>query len=223
MFVVAPGRSAGKLLTADPKTCRLIVGELAAHIERQIIELEIGLLMLDPFVKAHGNDENSNIEMDAVAQVLSDLAVKFNIAVDLPHHISKGVADPGNAGRSRGASATTNAARLVYTLSAMSAEEAQRFDIPEDDRRGYIRLDRAKLNVAKTGGPCQWFKFVSVRLDNADALYPSGDEVQTVEVWKPPSAWAGLDFLLINRILTALDEGLPDGNFYTDAAKATGR
>ena len=48
-------------------------------------------------------------------------------------------------------------------------------------------------------------------------MYPSGDEVQTVEPWMPPDTWGDLSNDLLNRILTAIDAGLPDGNRYTDA------
>jgi hypothetical protein len=111
--------------------------------------------------------------MDAVAQLLSDLAAKLNVTIDVPHHTTKGAADPGNADRGRGASATINAARLAYTLSPMSEEEAKQFNISADDRRAYVRLDRAKRNVDRTTGAARWFKLVGVRLDNGNDTYPA--------------------------------------------------
>ena len=158
--------------------------------------------------------------MDAVAQLLNDLAAKLDIAIDVPHHTTKGAADPGNADRGRGASATINAARLAYTLSTMSPDEAERFSISEDDRRAYVRLDRAKLNVARTTGPATWFKLTSVRLDNGDETYPAGDEVQTVEPWSPPSTWADLSNETINAILDQFSRGLPDGQRFSNAPTA---
>jgi hypothetical protein len=47
--------------------------------------------------------------------------------------------------------------------------------------------------------------------------------VQTVELWSPPDTWAGLDSELLNRILTAIDNGCGDGNFYTATNSATDR
>src|SRR5262249_54428676 len=85
------------------------------------------------------------------------------------------------------------------------------------------RLDRAKLNIARTSGPAKWFKLVGEKLDNATDLYPNGDDVQTVEVWTPPDTWAGLSNELLNRVLTAIDAGLEDGTFYSAAAKASTR
>jgi hypothetical protein len=182
--------------------------------------------MLDPFVKSHGIEENDNSGIDNVAQMLTDLAVKYDIAVDAPHHISKGgPADPGNADRGRGASALADALRLVYTLTAMSQEEAEGFNIPDDQRREYVRLDRAKLNIAKTGGPPMWFHLVGKKLNNATALYPSGDEVQTVEPWKPPDTWGGLQIDTLNTVLTAINAGVlgengPTGQRFSSASSA---
>ena len=71
-------------------------------------------MIVDPLVKAHGIPENSNELMDQLAQLLTDLACRHDVAVDVPHHVSKGASDPGNAERGRGASATTNATRLAH-------------------------------------------------------------------------------------------------------------
>jgi hypothetical protein len=80
-------------------------------------------------VKTHSVEENNNSAIDDVVQSLTDLAVKFNVAVDVPHHTSKGPPDPGNAHRGRGASSLIDAARLTYTLARMSEQEAQNFNI----------------------------------------------------------------------------------------------
>jgi hypothetical protein len=170
---------------------------------------------VDPLVKAHSVAENSNDEMDAVIQLLADLATRHDIAIDVPHHTSKGPADPGNADRGRGASATNAAARLVYTLSTMTGPDAERFGISEDERRGYVRLDRGKLNAARSTGPASWFQLASVNIDNADATYPSGDDVQVATIWNPPQSWAGIDQDMIKAILNTIDGGLGDGNFYS--------
>src|SRR5262249_35743006 len=69
----------------------------------------------------------------------------------------------------------------------------------------------------------KWFKLVGVRLGNGTKLYPNGDEIQTVEPWDPPETWADLDTALLNQILTAIDDGMPDGERFTDAPNAKGR
>jgi hypothetical protein len=117
--------------------------------------------------------------------MLAELAIRFNVAVDAPHHVSKGMTDPGNANRGRGASAFKDAARLVYTLSKMTLEEAKALGIEETDRWRYIRVDSGKVNIAPAAVSAKWFRIVGVPLGNANVVYPSGDEVQTVEPWTP--------------------------------------
>ena len=183
----------------------------------------IDVVSVDPFVKSHSVEENANSAIDDVVQVLTDMAAKYNIAVDTPHHTSKGAADPGNADRGRGASAMKDGARLVYTLAPMTADEAQAFGIKDEDRRLLIRMDSAKVNIAPPMRAAKWFRLVGVRLGNATDIYPNGDEVQAVEPWTPPDTWAGLSHHLLNQILTAIDAGMPDGNRYSDAPSVKDR
>ena len=53
-----------------------------------------------------------------------------------------------------------------------------------------------------------------------DRALPDGDNVQTVEPWTPPDAWADLNTQLLNRILDDIDAGMPDGNRYSNAPNA---
>jgi hypothetical protein len=223
LFLSAPGAAVGKLMAMDPRGRTAVRGTLAAKLEAVIKRRKIDLLAIDPFVKAHGVPENDNSLVDLVAQVLTDLAHKYDIAVDFAHHVKKGPAEPGNADRGRGASAARDAARLVYSLATMTSEEANAFGIPDHQRRSYIRMDSAKVNVAPSMAKAKWFFLTGVPLDNGTELYPHGDVVQTVAPWSPPETSAGLDTDLINRILDAIDAGLPDGQRYTDAPSATTR
>jgi len=222
LFLSAANASAGKLKTMTPKG-QMVEGELAKNLERTIISRKIDVVILDPFVKAHEVEENNNTGLDSVVQILTTLADKHNIAIDIPHHVSKGAPDPGNAQRGRGASSIIDAARLAYTLSPMSSEEAQSFGVPDDDRKQYIRHDKAKINLARSGGHCRWFKLVGVPLDNGNEDYPSGDEVQTVEEWNPPDTFEGLDIAGINQILNLFDRGMADGERFSGSNKAKDR
>ena len=222
LFLSAPGASGGKLMVLD-KAGRTIRGQLADALEAVITTRQIDIVTIDPFVKSHSVEENSNNAIDDVVQVLTDLAAKHNIAIDVPHHVSKGQSDPGNANRGRGASAMKDGGRLIYTLTQMSVEEAQTFGIAEEERRLLIRMDSAKVNITKPLNAAKWFRLIGVRLGNQTETYPNGDEVQTVEPWTPPDIWADLGVYLLNKILTAIDAGLPDGSRYTDAPRADDR
>jgi len=222
LFLCAPGAAGGKLMTLD-KNGALVSGQLAAKLEAVIVARGIEILSIDPFVKSHSVEENSNSLIDEVVQLLTTLAAKHNAAIDAPHHTSKGTADPGNADRGRGASSMKDAARLVYTLAPMSADEARELGVAEAERRRLIRMDSGKVNIAPPMAEAKWFKLVGVRLGNASALYPNGDEVQAVEPWQPPDTWAGLSHSLLNQILSAIDAGMPDGNRYSHTPSAADR
>jgi RecA-family ATPase len=102
LFLAAPGAAGGKLMTLDKKG-QTVRGKLADALVSRIVARQVDVVSLDPFVKAHSVEENSNSAIDDVIQVLTDLAVAHDIAVDAPHHTSKGAAEPGNASRGRGA------------------------------------------------------------------------------------------------------------------------
>jgi hypothetical protein len=177
---------------------------------------------LDPFVKAHALNENDNNAIDHVCTLLATIAIDYDCSIDLPHHTKKGIGTPGDADRGRGASAMKDAGRLGFTLTPMSPEEAKQFNVPEAERRSLIRLDSGKFNLAPAVDAI-WFRIIGINLGNPSALYPAGDNVQTVERWYPPKAWDGLDSPLLNRILDDIDAGMPDGRRYSAAPKATER
>lgn len=221
LLLCAPGLGGGKLVTLKSSGMPE-PSNLATAIEAAIERHRPDVVSIDPMIKAHGVDENAAGQIDIVMQTLSDIAVKHNVAIDLIHHHRKGAADPGNADMARGGSGIVNAARLASTLSVMSPQEAQTFEIDDSDRRAFVRLDNAKLNIARPSDTT-WFRLVGVKLGNGTDEYPNGDEVQTIEPWSPPAPWEGISNDLANAILTDIDAGLPDGNRYTHAAKAGDR
>ena len=220
LFLSAPGRRGGKLMQLEQG--RPEVGQMAGLIEEAVKERDIDLVVMDPFIKSHALEENRNDEIDEVMALMADIAAKHNIAIDTVHHVAKGLSDPGNANRGRGASAMKDAARLVYTLTTMSSEEASQFDVSEADRRFYIRMDPGKVNLAPSG-KVRWFKLIGVPIGNGTDDYPSGDEVQTVVQWNPPDAWDGLTSSLLNRVLDDIQAGLENGSRYSSASAAGDR
>ena len=212
---------AGKIAAIGPDG-KVMPGTLAGVIEAAIVKLGIELVHFDPFVKAHGLPENDNRLIDDVMSILSSISARHNVSLNSTYHMPKGPSDPGNADKFRGGGAQKDALRLAKTVTPMSPEEATRFGIPEQKRRFYIRYDDAKINLS----PYQhtsWFRLVSVPLDNGNEIYPDGDHVQTVEAWQPPDAWADMNTDLTNRILDAIDKGMPNGERYSAANAARER
>jgi hypothetical protein len=194
-------------------------GRLLPALYEAVTTLGIDLLAIDPFVKSHGAPENDNGAIDQVVTMLTTLASELGIAVDLLHHTRKGTVGAGDADGGRGASSFRDAARLSYSLTTMTPEEAERFDIREEDRRAYIRLDSSKVNLAPAS-VASWFELISVALNNGDSSYPAGDLIQVAMRWTPPSTWAGLSNVIINQALDVIDTGMENGQRWSSASAA---
>jgi hypothetical protein len=211
-----------KLATMD-SAGRLQVGPLRSRLEGVIRRLRLDAVIIDPFVKAHGVPENDNNAIDQVVDMLAQLAIAENIAVDVPHHTRKGATGPGDAESGRGAGAFKDAGRLVYSLVHMTADEAEKLRLSEEEQRHLVRLDSAKVNIAPPSDKAAWFKLVGVKLGNVTAEYPNGDEVQTVEPWQPPAAIAVLARIgpaAVSAILNRIEAKLPNGQRFTAASQA---
>ena len=199
-------------------------GALYRAISKEIDRLALDVVCIDPAIKAHALDENSNPEMDAFASLLVGLAQDKSIAVDLLSHERKAVgAEPGDVNRGRGAGSVKDAGRLAYTLTGMSKDEAKGFDVSEADRKLLFRIDNAKVNLAPPDATTRWFRLVGVNLDNGNETYPSGDNVQTCEAWKVPALFGDTTTADINRVLAKLGAPMPNGRRYSTAPNATAR
>ena len=179
----------------------------------------IGLIVVDPFVKSHRLDENSNVHMDAAATAWAEVAEATSAAILLVHHVRKSAGQDVDA--ARGAKSLTDAARSAAILSAMSPEEATTLSVPERDRWRYIRLDDAKANLAPRAETARWFRLETVPLDNGSQDYPLGDSVAAVAAWKPPSPFRGMTVADCNKALDHIAAGPGEGMAFT--AHRTGR
>jgi hypothetical protein len=197
------------------------IGPLKDALERSIDRRQPGLVILDPLVKIHGLEENNNIAMDLLIEILTDMSIRKNTAIDVPQHTRKGVAIPGDADRARGASAVKDGGRLVYTTCDMSAEEADNLGVSADERLDLMRIDSGKVNIARRSPNPIWFRRVGVSLGNTKVkpIYPRGDTVQTVERWYPPTV-EGLSKSKIAAIFDALRAGPEAGEFYSPNSNA---
>jgi hypothetical protein len=200
----------GNALVATP-----VVDALVAVIKAR----QIDVIIVDPFVQSHTAEENRNDEMNLVMSLWGVVAAKGNCAVWLIHHFRKG----GHAGDSesfRGAVAVQGAARVMSTLSVMSAEEAEKLGVPVEEKWQYIRKDSAKANLAPQADRADWFQLASVPIGNPTLEYPLGDNVQTVLPWTPPTAFDGVPWSDILRCLQMIDDGPGGGDFYSEATQA---
>ena len=173
---------------AEQKGKGLIVNEdvfkqMAAEIERR----KIDALILDPLIKFHGVPESDNSAMEVVMRTLSELASRTRVSIDALHHIRKqppGVAGPATVDDGRGASAIIGAIRAARLLNPMLTAEADKAGIAEGDRWRYLRIDRAKSNMAPPEA-ARW-------LTHASEILPCGESVGVIKPWKFPDAFDGV-------------------------------
>jgi hypothetical protein len=230
-YGIKPDDLRGWMFCAAPKGLKLAeikngtrqAGELEKLLRREIERLRPDLVTLDPFIKLHALEENDNGAMDFVCDLLVQLAIEYDIAVDAPHHTKKGQITAGDADAGRGASSARDAGRLVYTLTRMTEEEAKAFGISFAERNLYIRLDSGKVNIAPPSQEATWFKLIGVQLGNGNDDYPAGDEVQTVVRWQPPKTWEGVASVQLNAALTEIEAGMANGQRYSPAPNADTR
>jgi RecA-family ATPase len=165
-YSITLDRVKGWLFYATPRGIKLAemkngsrqIGILEKQLRAWIERHRPDLVVLDPYVKLHALEENDNGAMDFVCDLLATLAVEYDIAIDAPHHTKKGQLTPGDADAGRGGSAIRDAGRLVYTLSAMSEDEAKTFGINPEERAAFVRLDKGKVNLAPPSRTAEWFR-----------------------------------------------------------------
>jgi len=184
----------------------------------------IGLIVVDPFVKSHGLDENSNPHMDAAATAWAEVAEATGAAVLLVHHVRKaqGTGLGPDIDTARGGRALIDAARSAFLLSPMTAEEADGLSVPGTERWRHVRLDDGKANLAPRAERARWFRLESVALGNASTDYPAGDQVAALLPWTPQSVWARLSDADCNAALDRIATGPGRGTLYAPHRRGLG-
>lgn len=164
-----------------------VVDEVIATIDKN----QIDVVIIDPFVTCHRVNENDNSAIERVAKSWSHVADDANCSVMLVHHSRKVGSGEGGVtvDDGRGASALLAAARSARALNTMRDREAQDAEIEERERRLYFRADGGKTNLTRPPEVADWFKLISVDLENpGEADWDTGDQVGVVTMWTYPKA-----------------------------------
>lgn len=177
------------------------------------IEANVGHIVVDPFVKSHGLEENSNPHMDAAATAWAEIGQATGAAIDLIHHTRKGAATDIEA--ARGGKALTDAARVGQVMTSMSEEEAKELGVPVEERWQHVRLDDAKVNMSPRATKARWLRLEMQELGNQTVDYPHGDKVAAIAVWEPPELWQASTPRELNAALDVIAEGPSPGVLFT--------
>ena len=161
----------GKFMLSEMSDSGQKATAFAGDLIKYMLEKEIGLLIVDPFVSTHNAPENDNTAMDQVMSIYRRVAAKTGAAITLIHHTrkqdTKG-SSAGNADIARGASALKDAVRVVATLTPMSKDEAKALTFDAQKRSRHFRLDFAKQNFSPACVNAWWFRMESCLIDNGE-------------------------------------------------------
>jgi hypothetical protein len=144
----------------------------AADLIEYMLDKDIGLLIVDPFVSTHNAPENDNTAIDQVMSIYRRVAAKTGASITLIHHTRKQQdtkgSSAGNADIARGASALKDAVRVVATLTPMSTVEAKAITFDAQKQSRHFRLDFAKQNFSPACVNAWWFRMESCLIDNGE-------------------------------------------------------
>lgn len=223
--IVNSGRDRSLIVAEEKERGVYVAAPDVDLLIREMREKSIDVLIVDPAVRAHRLPENDNKAIDLMMDQFARVAHEANASVLLVHHTRKGFV-AGEMDSMRGASAMGSAARVAFTLQTMTSEEGVDMNIPEAERRSYVRVDNAKANLSPPPLGAEWLKLESQNIGNATEDYPDGDFVQVVTKWAPPDPWADVGELL-PEIIARIERGFvhEDGSFeaYSPAKKAGDR
>jgi len=152
MVAVNSGHDQRLIFASSDRHGNVVPAVDAAALRDQIERHGFGYVSIDPFVRSHYADENSNKEIDGVMAIFTEIASQTGCAIELVHHTRKspnGVTMnlAGNVETARGASSLAAAVRSARTITPMTSQEAEAFNVEKNRRAWFVRIDNAKANM----------------------------------------------------------------------------
>jgi hypothetical protein len=193
------------VIGSSPRTSRVTFEEQWLNrFESEIREKKIDVVALDPFISFHTVSESDNGAIDQIVKRCGLIAQNTASCMELSHHVRKSV--QGMTGEltvddTRGGSSIVNAVRSCRVINRMNSDEAGIAKISSDKRHSYVRIDKGKRNMAPPE-KATWWHIVSV-------LLPNGDNVQAIETYEFPSAFAGMSIAEVDWVQRLLRDGGP--------------
>jgi hypothetical protein len=177
------------------------------------------VIILDPFVELWAGQENDNVQVRSAMGYIRSICRELNVGCILCHHIRKGLMTPGDVDAGRGASAFAGLVRMAFTITPMTKQEADQFDL--EKYKGIIRIDSAKGNYSTADvDDATWLKFRTIDLENYGEDNEDSDKVGVLVTWSPPGVFEGIGFPAIDKVLDKIEEGPEEGERWSFAPQA---
>ena len=219
LFVTTRSDAPDFMLAISDRNGTQVSASNVEDMKAAIRDADIGAVTIDPYVYIHLTNENDNSAQAAVMSALVSVATETKVAVALVHHAKKPSAnDRGgpSAGDIRGAGAIVNSARHGRLVNTMSAVEADKLGVPEDERFFHFRASSVKANYSPPGDRSgDWYKMHGVRLPNG-RQDEEGDGVGVVTRWKAPDPFkaAGVTVDILRQVQNEVERSFATGNPY---------
>jgi RecA-family ATPase len=155
-------------------------------------------------VGAHNINENDNMAVNAIVAEIRRVADETKSAIGLVHHIRKGNGEDASIDSVRGAGSLIGAARAARVINRMSADDAARLGIDENDARSIFRVDDGKANLAPPASAAVYRKMHGVKIDN-------GEWIGVTIEFKLPDAFDGVSGKDARRIQQIVSEAHLNG------------
>jgi hypothetical protein len=199
------GRDQRLVIATTDRNGTVIVQPVVDNIVSEIVDREIDVLIIDPFVSSHEAPENDNGAMDRIVKEWGRVAQRGNCAVELIHHSRKSSAGEMEitVESSRGGKALTDGCRSVRVLNRMSKEEGENAGV--ENPRLHFRTYIDKSNLAPPAETSTWFKLESVDLGNGNAGF--GDSVGVVVPWQWPDLMADVSVSDLRMVQAIVSKG----------------
>lgn len=188
---VGSGRDTNVVIAKEGRDGLVVVEPIIAAIKEEINNHKIDVLQIDPFVASHEVNENDNTKIAIVVRKWAMIAEETNCAIELVHHVRKGLRGQDfTVEDARGASALLAAVRSARVLNGMSSEDAEKAGV--ENPNVYFQVANGKANLAPRGAKAAWRHIASVSLGNGGSSFDTGDSIGVVELWSWPDPFIGM-------------------------------
>lgn len=181
----------------------------------------IDVAIMDPFVSTFSGPETNEM-FEPIVKKWGFIAGATNASVELVHHTRKLNGAETGVEDMRGGGALVAGARAKRVLARMSASEAKKFGVREDDHRRFFRVADASVNMALPAvSGTTWFEMKGVPVGNGEGEGPladvTGDHVGVATLRAFASVSNEMDETTVERIKDALRGGEWRENFRSNA------
>lgn len=203
---VDSGRDQRLVIATTQRSGVMIVRPIVDALVAEILQHQIDVVIIDPFVSCHEVAENDNTAQDMVVKEWGRVADRGNCAVHLVDHTRKmsGMESEVTTESARGAKAKTDACRVVRAVNRMTKDEGEKAGV--ENHRLYFRTYNDKANLHPPADKSEWYRLMSVDLPNGPVGGP-GDSVGVVTAWKYPDPLADMTAADFDRVAVVIRRG----------------